>query len=135
MKKVYLGILMVLPILLFSGFIVGDNEHDVKLVGVWKGSEKNMEQEGIEKHWILQRYENGKYVIMFTYKDGCDVETLSEKGEWWTKEGKFYEKNGSHNTDIYSYEVVNDNVVYKSIELNGEKRTDYNFTDYKINLD
>jgi hypothetical protein len=135
MKKVFLGILLVFSMLLFSGFLAVNDEHDAKLVGIWKGSEKDMEREGVEKHWILQRYETGKYVIMFTFKDGCDVETLSEKGEWWTKDGKFYEKSGSYNTDIYSYEVVNGNVVYKSIELNGEKRTDYNFTDYKINLD
>lgn len=139
MKKIYLGILVVTTIVLFSSFLANSKEHDKQLVGIWKGFEKDKQIEGVEKHWILQRFENGKYVIMFTTKENCEVETFFEKGVWWTKDGKFYEKNESYDEsdiDVYHYEVVDKIVVnYKSIELNGEKKDDYNFTDYKIDLE
>jgi hypothetical protein len=136
MKKVFLGVLVVFLGLLFSSFLIEDKEHDKQLVGIWKGSEKDKQYEGVEKHWILERFENGKYVIMFTTKQDCQVQTFTEKGEWWTKDGKFYETSqGIEDIDVYDYEVVNKVVSYKSIELNGEKRTDYNFKDYKVDLD
>jgi hypothetical protein len=137
MKKVLLIFLVVCSVFLFSGFLIGDKEHDKQLVGVWKGFEKDKQIEGVEKHWILQRYENGKYVIMFTIKQDCEVETFQESGSWWTKDGKFYETNGENkDIDVYQYEVKDKIVVdFKSIELNGEKRTDYHFSDYKIDLD
>jgi hypothetical protein len=137
MKKVCLGFLLVFSVFLFSSFLFINKEHDKQLVGIWKGFEKDRETDGVEKHWILHRYENGKYVIMFTSKQGCEIETLFEKGEWWTKDGKFYEKNEVNNiADVYNYEVKEKIVVdYKSIELNGEKNSTYFFTDYKIDLD
>lgn len=137
MKKAVLGLLVVCALFLFSGFVMENKEHDAKLVGIWKGFEKDKQFEGVEKHWILERFENGKYVIMFTTKQDCDVETFSENGEWWTKDGQFYETStGTKDIDIYNYEVVDKIVVnFKSIELNGKKRSDYNFTDYKVNLD
>lgn len=137
MKKVFLGFLMVVTLFVSSGFKPGSKEHDKKMVGVWKGFEANKEEEGVEKHWILHRYENGKYIIMFTTKENCEIETLFEKGEWWTKDGKFYEKNEVNNiADIYEYKIKDGIVIdYKSVELNGQKKTDYVFTDYKIDLD
>lgn len=137
MKKVVLVFLMVVALFSFSSFIAGGKEHDKRLVGVWKGFEANKETEGIEKHWILHRYENGKYVIMFTVKEDCEIQTFFENGEWWTKDGKFYEKNKVNNiADIYDYELQDGIVInYKSVELNGQKKTDYSFTDYKIDLD
>ncbi|WP_445454390.1 hypothetical protein [Flavobacterium sp. 25HG05S-40] len=137
MKKVFLGFLLIFSVFVFSSFLFTNKGHDKQLVGIWKGFEKDRETDGVEKHWILQRYENGKYVIMFTTKQGCDIETLFEKGEWWTKDGKFYEKNEVNNiADVYNYEVKEKIVVdYKSIELNGESNSTYFFTDYKIDLD
>lgn len=137
MKKVFLGILIVLTAFLSSSFKPGGKEHDKRLVGIWKGFQIEKDQEGVERHWILHRYENGKYVIMFTFKEGCDVETTFENGTWWTKDGVFYEKNKNNNlTDVYNYEVKDDIMVnYTSIEMGGVKKTDYTFTDYKLDLD
>ncbi|MGC4041502.1 MAG: hypothetical protein QM710_12150 [Flavobacterium sp.] len=137
MKKVVLGFLVVIALFSFSSFKPAGKDHDKRLVGVWKGFEVDRETEGVEKHWILNRYENGKYVIMFTAKENCEIETLFEKGEWWTKDGKFYEKSqNSKYSDIYEYEIKDGIMVnYKSVELNGEKKTDYIFSDYKIDLD
>ncbi len=136
MRNIFLGFLMMFGMVLFSSFLLGEKEHDAQLVGVWKGFEKDQETEGVEKHWILHRYDDGKYVIMFTVKDGCEVETFFENGEWWTKDGKFYEKSKeSKFTDQYSYEIKDKTVVkYKSLELNGAKKTDYNFSDFKLDL-
>ena len=138
MKNFFIGLLLVVSVFLFSGFLADNKEHDAKLVGIWKGFEKDRQVEGVEKHWILQRFDSGKYVIIFTTKQDCEVETFSEKGEWWTNDGKFYEKsNESKNpADVYSYEVSNKTAVnFKSIELNGVKRSDYNFTDHKVEFD
>ena len=139
MKKIFFIIPIVLIILSFSifSFTSGDKQYDSKLVGIWKGFEVEKQIEGVEKHWIQQRFKNGTYVIMFTSKQDCEIETFTEKGKWWTKDGKFYElSNNSKNIDIYNYEVKNPQVVeFKSIQLLGEKNDTYIFSDYRIEVD
>lgn len=139
MKKIFFIIPIVLIILSFSifSFTSGDKQYDSKLVGIWKGFEVEKQIEGVEKHWIQQRFKNGTYVIMFTSKQDCEIETFTEKGKWWTKDGKFYElSNNSKNIDIYNYEVKNPQVVeFKSIQLSGEKNDTYIFSDYRMDVD
>ncbi|OHT44578.1 hypothetical protein B0A80_17930 [Flavobacterium tructae] len=121
--------------LIFS-FSTESKEQDSRLIGVWKGFEVEKQIEGVEKHWIQQRFENGTYVIMFTTKEDCQIETFTEKGKWWTEKGKFYElSSNAKNPEVYSYEIKNDEVVeFKSIKLSGEKKDTYIFSDYKINF-
>lgn len=121
---------------LFFSFSSNSKSNDSKLVGIWKGFEKDKQIEGIEKHWIQQRFKNGTYVIMFTTKEDCEVETFTEKGKWWTENGKFYENSGENSeTDIYYYNVKNDEEVeFKSIKLTGKDNDTYVFSDYKLNL-
>lgn len=101
---------------------------DKNLVGIWKGFEIEKEIEGVEKHWIVQRFANGKYVIMFTAKQNCDIQTITEKGKWWTKGDKFYEQqDGNENVESYKYSIKDKIVVhFKSLT------SDYEFDDFKI---
>jgi hypothetical protein len=130
----------IVALVLFSififGFSVDKKEQDSKLVGIWKGFEKDRQIEGVEKHWIQQRFQNGTYVIMFTTKENCEVETFTESGEWWTEDGKFYEvSEGTKDIDVYNYDVKNEEVVdFKSIRLLGEDNDTYIFSDYKLDL-
>jgi hypothetical protein len=127
--------LLLLAMLIFS-FSTESKEQDSRLIGVWKGFEVEKQIEGVEKHWIQQRFENGTYVIMFTTKEDCQIETFTEKGKWWTEKGKFYElSSNAKNPEVYSYEIKNDEVVeFKSIKLSGGKKDTYIFSDYKINF-
>ncbi|REG98305.1 hypothetical protein [Flavobacterium aquicola] len=139
MKKISplfkIAVLAVFSILIFS-FSIDKKEQDNKLVGIWKGFEKDKQIDGIEKHWIQQRFADGNYVIMFTAKENCQIETFTEKGKWWTKDGKFYESaEGTKDIDVYEYEVKNDEVVdFKSIKLLGKDDNTYIFSDYKLDL-
>lgn len=139
MKKVssFLKIfaLTVFSILIFS-FSIDKKENDPKLVGVWKGFEKDKQIDGIEKHWIQQRFADGNYVIMFTAKENCQIETFTEKGKWWTEDGKFYElADGEKDIDIYNYKVKNEEEVeFKSLKLTGKDNNTYVFSDYKLDL-
>lgn len=127
--------LIVFSISIFS-FTIDKKEQDDKLIGIWKGFEKDGQIEGVEKHWIQQRFADGTYVIMFTAKEDCEVETFTEKGKWWTEEGKFYESSeNAKDIDVYNYEVKNDEVVeFKSIRLSGKNNDTYIFSDYKLDL-
>jgi hypothetical protein len=127
--------LVAFSILIFS-FSIDKKEQDANLVGIWKGFEKDGQIDGIEKHWIQQRYADGNYVIMFTAKENCQIETFTEKGKWWTEDGKFYESvEGTNDIDIYNYEIKNDEVVeFKSIKLLGKEDNTYVFSDYKLDL-
>ncbi len=127
--------LLLLSILIFS-FSTKKKGQDPKLVGVWKGFEVEKQIEGVEKHWIQQRFEDGTYVIMFTTKQDCEIETFTEKGKWWTEEGKFYELSGDvKEPEVYTYDVKNDEVVdFKNIKPSGSMKEDYIFTDYKISF-
>jgi hypothetical protein len=103
-------------------------ENDKALAGIWKGFEVEKQLEGIEKHWIVQRFSNGTYTIMFTTKQNCEIETFTEKGKWWTKGNLFYEKNeSSDEPEIYEYSIKENLVVhFKS------KSTTYEFDDYRL---
>ena len=127
--------LVLFSILIFS-FSIDKKEQDIKLVGIWKGFEKDKQIDGIEKHWIQQRFENGTYAIMFTTKEDCEIETFTEKGKWWTEDGKFYESaEGTKDIDVYNYKVNNEeSVEFKSIILGGKKNDTYIFSDYKLDL-
>lgn len=139
MKKisplVKIMVLALLSVLIFS-FSIDKKEQDSKLVGIWKGFEKDAQIDGVEKHWIQQRFADGTYMIMFTAKENCEVETFTEKGKWWTEDGKFYEASeSSKDIDIYKYEVKNEEEVqFKSVKLLGKNNDTYTFSDYKLDL-
>lgn len=127
--------LLIVSVITYS-FVSLEKHNDKKLVGIWKGFEKDQQIEGVEKHWIVERFKNGNYVIMFTTKQDCEVETFTENGKWWTENGKFYEKAiGSDQEESYFYEVIDSEVVnFKSVgKPYGDK--EYVFSDYKIFLD
>ncbi|MBP4137858.1 MULTISPECIES: hypothetical protein [Flavobacterium] len=127
--------LAVFSILIFS-FSIDKKENDTKLVGIWKGFEKDAQIEGVEKHWIQQRFADGTYMIMFTAKEDCEVQTFTEKGKWWTEDGKFYEASeSSKDIDVYKYEVKGEeSVEFKSIKLLGKDNNTYTFSDYRLDL-
>lgn len=139
MKKVsslFKASILVLFSVLIVSFSIDKKQQDPKLVGIWKGFEKDGQIEGIEKHWIQQRFEDGSYVIMFTTKENCEVETFTEKGKWWTEAGKFYEAAATtKDVDIYNYEVKGEeSVEFKSIKLSGKNNDTYIFSDYRLDL-
>ncbi|WP_281231922.1 hypothetical protein [Flavobacterium gelatinilyticum] len=137
MKSKYLKVfgLLLLTIVIVS-FSVTKKQQDSKLIGIWKGFEKDSQIEGVEKHWIQQRFKDGTYVIMFTAKENCEVETFTENGKWWTENGKFFEvSNSSQGTDEYIYDVKSEEEVeFKSLKLNGKNDNTYTFSDYRIDL-
>jgi hypothetical protein len=111
---------------------------DSKLVGCWKGSETNQQMDGFSKYWVACRFENGTSTLLFIAIDkNGEVTQETENGKWWVENGKFYELHNYDNvTDIYDYEVVDNNTInFKSIELMGKKDTSYTFSDYKIEED
>lgn len=130
-----LAVLAVISILILS-FSFDKKGNDPKLVGIWKGFEKDVQIEGVEKHWIQQRFADGTYMIMFTAKENCEIETFTEKGKWWTEDGKFYEAASStKDVDVYNYDVKNEEEVqFKSIKLSGKNNDTYIFSDYKLDL-
>lgn len=126
MKKLKITMLLVSTLLLVS--FSSENKYDKKLVGIWKGFEVDKQIEGVEKHWIVQRFSNGNYVIMFTTKQDCSIQTFTEKGKWWTKGNQFFEKQDeSENTESYTYEVKDNLVV--NFKSNG---SEYEFDDFRI---
>lgn len=125
--KRFKTLILFLGIILFTSFN-SKNSNDKKLVGIWKGFEVEKQFEGVEKHWIVQRFANGTYVIMFTTKQNCEIQTFTEKGKWWTKGNLFYEKHESGDApEVYSYEVKEDLVVHFKNQVN-----EYEFDDYRI---
>lgn len=122
-------VLIVFFLVILTSFRSDSNlENDKKLVGIWKGFEIEKQIEGVEKHWIVQRYANGNYTIMFTTKQNCEIQTFTEKGKWWTEGNLFYEKHeDADEPEIYEYSIKENLVVhFKS------KTTPYEFDDYRL---
>jgi hypothetical protein len=137
MKKV----ILLLILSTFSHFIYAQETtktYDPKLVGCWKGSEIGQQMKGTSKYWVSCRFENGTSTLLFVAIDkNGEVTQETENGKWWVENGKYYElHNYDGVTDIYDYEVVDENTInFKAIELMGEKNNSYIFTDYKIEED
>lgn len=106
---------------------------DPKLWGSWKGSEKDQQYKGVEKHWVQTRFEDGTYIILFTviYHETGEVESLAEKGKWWISDGKFFEQHSeSEQMEVYDYKFIDDQHV-KFSQINKKNKT-YEFIDIKI---
>lgn len=110
---------------------------DPKLVGCWKGSEEDQQQEGLKKYWVNCRFQDGTSTLLFVAIDSeGQVKQETENGKWWVEDGKYYElHNFDKVIDIYDYEVLDDSVKFNSIELMGKKDANYSFYDYKIEDD
>ncbi len=104
---------------------------DQRLAGTWYGSQKNQQTEGVETKWVMNRKEDGTYVIDFQNTQNGEVSESTETGTWWVKGNKFYEQHEEGNTDIYFYEVLNeDRIKFKSKKLSVSSEVDtYEFID------
>lgn len=117
--------------------VIGSRTFDPKLVGCWKGSEKDQQQKGVSKYWISCRFEDGKSTLLFIaiYKNGKVTQT-TENGKWWVENGKYYELHTVDGvTDIYDYEVIEDSIKFTGVDVLGDTNTKYSFYDYKIEED
>lgn len=136
MKKIILSSL----ILAYAGIYAQKskpqaNKIDKNLVGLWKGSEKDQQIEGLEKLWIMERKQDGTFMLLFTTVQDCKVDQHVEKGQWWIENGEFHELHyDSGMTDVYTYEVLDhSHVKFKSKEQSMEMATNnYTFVDTKI---
>lgn len=128
---------LLILILLISSFSYSQKATkiiDPKLVGCWKGSETDQQQEGVTKYWVSCRFEDGKSTLLFIafYKNG-EVTQHTENGKWWVENGKYYELHTYDNvTDVYNYEVIDDSIKFTAVDVMGDKSSTYTFFDYKI---
>ncbi|AZA92298.1 Uncharacterised protein [Chryseobacterium nakagawai] len=141
MKKIILSALL----LTFGSFYAQKtkskpqtNKIDKHLVGIWKGGEKDQQIAGMEKLWVMDRKENGTFVLIFTTVQDCEVNQHIEKGQWWIENGEFHELHfASGQTDTYTYKVLDPNhVKFSSKQQTMTMATDtYSFVDTKIDED
>ncbi|GGH42498.1 hypothetical protein GCM10007423_39190 [Dyadobacter endophyticus] len=105
---------------------------DDRLVGVWAGSEQDQQIEGAQKIWKMTRNDDGTFLLNFKTIIKGESDEFTEKGNWWVKNGKFYEfHDNSGETDIYKYEVLDNNrIKFISKQINIEMNTEsYQFID------
>lgn len=111
------------------------NKIDKKLVGIWKGGEKDQQIEGVEKLWVMDRKQDGTFTLIFTTVQNYEINQHVEKGQWWIENGEFHELHfDSGNTDVYTYQLLdNSHVEYKAKSLSMEMADkEYTFIDTKI---
>ena len=140
MKKIILGALLITFGVMTaqkatSNSKIKANKIDKNLVGLWKGSEKDQQIEGMEKLWIMERKEDGTFMLLFTTVQNCEVDQQVEKGQWWIENGEFHELHfDSGSTDVYTYEIVDkSHIKFKAKTLAMEMADkEYTFVDTKI---
>lgn len=135
MKNLLTLMMLIASILNYSQNYEGKKELDPKVMGCWKGTEKDQQYEGITKYWVSCRLEDGRSLLLFVTMDKFgNVDQHTENGNWWTQDGKFYEYHKKANAlDIYSYKVLTPNKIeFRSYEIDGKKDDTYLFTDEKI---
>lgn len=105
---------------------------DNRLVGVWSGSEKDQQIEGVEKKWEMTRNADGTFILDFVFTQNGRTQETQETGNWWIEGNKFYEfHEESGKTDVYTYSVLNENQVkFKSQSISISMSNDsYEFVD------
>lgn len=111
------------------------NKIDKDLVGLWKGSEKDQQIRGMEKLWVMERKDDGTFMLLFTTVQDCKVNQHLEKGQWWIENGDFHELHfNSGQTDVYSYQITDSShVKFRSKEQSITMASDeYTFVDTRI---
>ena len=133
-KALLLSALLIFSISIYAQQQQNPKTYDPKMMGCWKGSEVGQQQKGMSKYWVSCRLENGTSILLFIAidEDG-EVTQTTENGKWWTENGKYYELHEVDGLiDVYEYEVQENSVKYKSIELMGKKDSSYSYIDTKI---
>ncbi|AQY23194.1 hypothetical protein CYV15_07420 [Riemerella anatipestifer] len=105
---------------------------DKRFVGTWTGSENGQQIDGMSKSWEMKRFEDGTFILDFTYTQFGESENLQETGNWWVENGKFNEfHDESGKTDVYQYEIINKNQIrFISESISVDMNTDkYEFVD------
>ena len=105
---------------------------DNRLVGVWSGSEKDQQIDGVSKKWDMTRNADGTFILDFVFTQNGRTQETQETGNWWIKGNKFYEYHEeSGKTDVYTYSVLNENQIkFKSQSISvGMNNDSYEFTD------
>ena len=134
MKKNLLLLLITISLNSFSQ----ENKLDEKLFGSWSGTEKDNQRVGLTKNWIMHRFEDGKFILLFTLVEDGEVSNFTESGRCWTEGNTFYEfHNNSGKTDVYSYQVLDDNHVKFKMKSSGigQENEEYEFIDTKLRED
>lgn len=134
MKKILVTFLVFFSFFAFSqSKNVQKNKIDQKLVGTWKGSETDQQVEGMTKYWVLSRFADGTFSMMFTTSQNCEINSHVETGQWWIQNGEYHELHYiSGNTDVYTYSFPTENTVkYKVLDSKIVGET-YEFTDTKV---
>ena len=105
---------------------------DNRLVGVWSGSEKDQQIDGVSKKWDMTRNADGTFILDFVFTQNGRTQENQETGNWWIEGNKFYEYHEeSGKTDVYTYSVLNENQIkFKSQSISvGMNNDSYEFTD------
>ena len=137
MKKTIL-IAILISITTLSFICPKDNKKDEqRFIGSWTGSEVDNQRLGLTKHWIQNRYKDGTFILMFTTIENCEVDHLVERGKWKIKDGVFYEYHNDGKTDIYNYEIIDDNQIKFKAKQMGivQNNEQYEFIDTKLDYE
>ena len=133
-KLILLSAFVLISLASFAQQSQNSKTYDPKMIGCWKGSEVGQQQKGMSKYWVSCRLDNGTSILLFIAIDETgEVTQTTENGKWWTENGKYYELHEVDGlVDVYEYEVQENVVKYKSIELMGKKDSSYSYIDTKI---
>lgn len=136
----------ILFIILLTGFIMScstskiittesGSKIDKRLVGTWKGCENGQQYKDVMTCWIMERKDDGTFVLDVSSHMENEVSVGNDNGTWWVENDKFFElHNNSNKTDIYKYKVIKkDDIYFESLKMNGNITGDnYMFNDYKV---
>lgn len=135
MKKALVGVILLAVVIVSFTVVKDSHKDDKKFIGSWVGSEKDNQIDGMAKHWVQTRYNDGTFILMFTTVEDCEVGHLVEKGKWHIKDGLFYEYHEvSGKTDVYSYEILDDNRIKLKVKQLGVEHYNeaYEFIDTRL---
>ena len=136
-------LLLILSVLFFNSCTSTKNlstlnngkQIDKRLVGIWTGSEKDNQIEGLSKEWKMTRTFDGNFSLEFKVTQNGKVRNSTEDGQWWIENGLFHEMHFvSQKTDIYEYKVLNSDQIKFKVKSFGvaHENEEYEFIDTRL---
>ncbi|MGV0965715.1 lipocalin family protein [Empedobacter falsenii] len=132
--------ILLFTLILFSTYSFGQKKIDQNLVGFWSSTIPKTKADPIDGKWLINRKNDGTFILYFELLNGRDSIYAKETGTWWTDNNQYFEEGDELNfNDVYLYKINENKIEYrleKGKLPRGFKTTKYseeksnNLTDY-----
>ncbi len=106
--------ILLFTLILFSTYSFGQKKIDQNLVGFWTSTIPKTKVDPIDGKWLINRKNDGTFILYFELLNGRDSIYAKETGTWWTDNNQYFEEGNELNfNDVYLYKINENKIEYR----------------------